>query len=237
MVEFKMGDRFKDYERVSDHYLTRRLPVIIRVDGAAFHTLTRGFDKPYDVGFAKSMSYTAMILCKKIQGAKLAYVQSDEISVLLTDYEEVTTEAAFDNRLNKLLSISAGIASVTFNNTLLCHKPISSKWEQDSIFDSRAFNIPENDVCNYFVWRQKDAERNSLQALAQANFSHKSLQGLNSSALQEKLFTEKGINYNDIDPYQKRGAIVIKRENGWKIEPAPIFSQNREVIEELIPKP
>jgi tRNA(His) 5'-end guanylyltransferase len=85
------------------------------------------------------------------------------------------------------------------------------------------------------VWRQKDAERNSLQSLAQANFSHKSLQGLNSAALQEKLFTEKGINYNDIDPYQKRGAIVIKRENGWKIEPAPTFSQNREVIEELIP--
>ena len=233
MAELKMGDRFKDYERVSDHYLTRRQPVIVRVDGRSFHSLTRGFQKPYDEEFAATMQMTAESLCKEIQGAKLAYIQSDEISVLLTDYEEITTEAWFDNRLNKILSISASIASLTFTEHIRNYKYeyITGK------FDSRAFNIPENDVCNYFVWRQKDAERNSLQMLAQANFSHKSLQGLNSSALQEKLFTEKGINYNDINPYQKRGAIVIKRNGAWSIEPAPIFSQNRQVIEELIPKP
>lgn len=233
MAELKMGDRFKDYERVSDHYLTRRQPVIIRTDGRAFHSLTKGFQRPYDEEFAASMQMTTEALCREIQGAQIAYVQSDEISVLLTDYEDIVTEAWFDNRLNKMISISASIASLAFTEAIRAYKyePITG------IFDSRAFNIPENDVCNYFVWRQKDAERNSLQALAQANFSHKSLQNLNRSALQEKLFTEKGINYNDIDPYQKRGAVVIKRDGAWKIEPAPIFSQNREVIEELIPKP
>lgn len=228
MAELKMGDRFKDYERVSDHYLTRRLPVIGRIDGRAFHTLTRSLNKPFDQSFADAMYLTARELCKEIQGAKLAYVQSDEISVLLTDYEEITTEAWFDYRVNKMCSIAASIASLEFSS---CMAPKLGQ------FDARFFNMPENDVCNYFVWRQVDAERNSLQALAQANFSHKSLQGLNRPALQEKLFTEKGINYNDIDPYQKRGAIVIKREGAWKIESAPIFSQNREVIEELIPKP
>ncbi len=234
MSELKMGDRFKRYEAVSDQYLVRRLPVVIRVDIAAGHTLTRGLEKPYDKLFAHSMYQTAKYLCENIQGAKLAYVQSDEISVLLTDYDELTTDAWFDNRVNKMVSHSASRASVRFSNAFsaYCGPPYKVV-----VFDSRAFNIPENDVANYFIWRQIDAERNSLQALAQANFSHKSLQGLNRSALQEKLFTEKGINYNDIDPYQKRGAIVIKRENGWKIEPAPIFTQNRQVIEELIPKP
>jgi tRNA(His) 5'-end guanylyltransferase len=234
MAELKMGDRFKDYERVSDHYLTRRLPVIIRVDLAAGHTLTRGFEKPYDKFFADSMQKTALYLMENIQGAQIAYIQSDEISILLTDYMEITTEAWFNNRVNKMVSHSAARASIRFSNSISMYKGAPYIV---GIFDSRAFNIPENDVCNYFVWRQKDAERNSLQSLAQAHFSHKSLQGLNSSALQEKLFTEKGINYNDIDPYQKRGAIVIRREGVWKIEPAPIFSQNREVIEELIPKP
>lgn len=232
MAELKMGDRFKDYERVSDHYLTRRQPVIIRVDGRAFHSLTKKFNRPYDETFAAAMQDAAQALCEEVQGAKIAYTQSDEISVLVTDYEDIVTEAWFDNRLSKMISISACVAMLSFNRTLDDGYP-----GRFGMFDSRAFNIPENDVTNYFVWRQKDAERNSLQSLAQANFSHKSLQGLNSSALQEKLFTEKGINYNDLDPYQKRGAIVIKRESGWKIEPAPIFSQNREVIEELIPKP
>lgn len=232
MAELKIGDRFKDYERVSDLFLTRRTPVIGRLDGKAFHTLTRLFEKPYDKNFARAMYQTANNLCIEIQGAKLAYIQSDEISVLITDYEEITTEAWFGYRVNKMCSVAASSASVNFTSLARLED-----YGRAAYFDARFFNMPENDAANYFVWRQKDAERNSLQSLAQAHFSHKSLQGLNSSALQERLFTEKGINYNDIDPYQKRGAIVIKREGAWKIEPAPIFSQNREVIEELIPKP
>lgn len=183
MTELKMGDRFKGYERVSDHCLVRRSPVIIRLDGQAFHTLTRILEKPFDRKFADCMYETAESLCRYIQGAKLAYIQSDEISILLTDYEEITTDAWFDNRVNKIVSLSASRASLSF----------SARFGSWGLFDSRAFNIPENDVTNYFVWRQKDAERNSLQSLAQSLFSHKSLQGLNSSALQEKLFTEKGI--------------------------------------------
>lgn len=234
MTELKMGDRFKDYERVSDHYLTRRQPVVARIDGRSFHTFTRKFARPYDWEFAAAMNFASIELCREVQGCKLAYVQSDEINLLLTDYEEIATEAWFGNRLNKMVSIGASIASIMFTDSIRVLKDDTSLV---GMFDARFFNIPENDTTNYFVWRQKDAERNSLQMLAQSNFSHKSLQGLNSSALQEKLFTEKGVNYNDIDPYQKRGAIVIKREGSWKIEPAPIFSQNREIIEDLIPKP
>lgn len=235
MTELKMGDRFKDYERVSDTHLVRRLPVIARFDIRAGHSLTKRFDRPYDQGFANAMKDTAIELLKEIQGAKCAYTQSDEISVLITDYDTIQTECWFSYRVQKMASIGASLATLAFNKALRDYKSNPGI----GMFDARFFNMPENDVCNYFVWRQKDAERNSLQMLAQANFSHKSLQNLNGSALQEKLFTEKGINYNDIDSYQKRGIFIHKSPSyGWWA-PAfdtPIFSQNREVIEELIPK-
>lgn len=236
MAELKMGDRFKDYERVSDHYLVRRLPVLCRFDIRAGHTLTRKFDRPYDQGFANAMKETAIELLKEIQGAKCAYTQSDEISILITDYDNIQQEPWFGYRVQKMASVGASVASLAFNKALRNYKANPGL----AMFDARFFNLPENDVTNYFVWRQKDAERNSLQMLAQANFSHKSLQNLNQSGLQEKLFTEKGINYNDIDSYQKRGIFITKSLSYGDWAPhfdTPIFSQQREVIEELIPKP
>lgn len=199
-----LGDRIKRYESVNDLRLPGRMPYIIRVDGAAFHTLTRGLVKPWDNRFMDAMLYTAYSLCVECQGVKLAYVQSDEISLLLTDYENIETQAWLDKRVQKLVSHSAGIASTAFQ------KAFKSDLER---FDSRTFVLPKEEVCNYFIWRQQDATRNSIQGLAQYHFSHNSLHGLNGSQLQEKLFAEKNVNWNNLFTPFKRGMVIRRRTN------------------------
>lgn len=250
------GDRMKEYENVNRFYLTRRAPLIIRIDGRAFHTFCRGLKKPYDETFAKSMQATTLNLCKNIEGCKLAYTQSDEISLLLTDYDELETQAWFDKNLQKIVSISASIATLYFNEAF---KDLADRWcenyyqawntseEEDkyfetlcnrqftATFDSRAFCLPKEEVANYFVWRQKDATRNSINSLAQANFSHKSLQGLNVNQVQDKLVNEKGINWNDQPTEFKRGICCIKTEEGWTVDKEiPVFTEDRNYVERFI---
>ncbi len=264
-----LGDRMKGYENISRFYLTRRSPVIIRVDGKAFHTFTRGLKRPFDDILMSVMQETAKYLCKNISGCKLAYVQSDEISLLITDYDTIDTQAWFDNNLQKIVSVSASLATLAFNKfwcaVVDCEieaantAPFTTDENSyimtildkrfKATFDSRAFIIPKDEVCNYFIWRQQDATRNSIQSLAQANFPHKELNGLNSSKLQDKLMLEKSINWNDLSVPCKRGVCVyyerkplatdngeIKMEQfGWTIdEDIPIFTQNREYIERFI---
>lgn len=251
-----LEQRMKEYENVNRFYLTRRTPIIIRIDGRAFHTFCKGFKKPYDRIFAESMQATALNLCKNIEGCKLAYTQSDEISLLLTDYDELETQAWFDKNLQKIVSISASLATLYFNKSF---KDLSEQWferyyeawnnskEDDkyfetlcnrqftATFDSRAFCLPKEEVANYYIWRQKDATRNSINSLAQANFSHKSLQGLNVNQVQDKLVNEKGINWNDQLTEFKRGICCIKTEEGWKIDKEiPVFTEDRNYIERLI---
>jgi tRNA(His) guanylyltransferase len=220
-----LGNRMKsNYEDRSRVKLTRRMPVIGRIDGKAFHTLTKGMDKPFDLRFMDSMVVTAKALVAQIQGCKLAYVQSDEISLLLTDFDKLDTDAWFDYNIQKMASVSASMATHYFNQRLNDY----FKEEKFGFFDARFFNIPKEEVCNYFIWRQQDATRNSIQSVAQANFSHKSLQGLNTSQLQDKLFLEKGINWNELDTVLKRGTCVVKELVDYDI---PIFTQDRDYIE------
>jgi tRNA(His) guanylyltransferase len=195
--------------------------MIVRVDGKAFHSYCRHADKPWDLGIVGAMKAVASALSKE-QGAKLAYVQSDEVSVLFTDYDSLTTDAWFDKNLQKLVSVSASIATRAFN--LNAHNPTA-------IFDARAFVLPKEEVCNYFIWRQQDAVRNSIQSLAQANFSHKSLQNLSGPQLQEKLWQEKGINWNDCEVWQKRGLCVVKGEVDSS---PPTFTEDRNYIEQHV---
>lgn len=250
-----LGDRMKGYENVSRIYLPRRLPVIIRVDGRAFHTFTKGFQKPFDDVFAQAMRETALMLCKEIGGAKMAYVQSDEISVLVTNNDTINTQPWFDNNLQKLVSLSSSIATLAFNNGFqVAVASYNESFGQlttyfqalhKATFDARAFILPPNEVCNYFIWRQQDATRNSIQMVAQSLYSHKELQGKNCDELQEMIF-QKGINWNNYQPWQKRGICLIKEtvdndsENArriWKPDyDTPIFTQDRNYIERwLIP--
>ena len=243
MKNDNLGDRMKMYEDVNRNYLTRRMPVIIRVDGKAFHSFTRGFDKPFDAVLQNTMVNTAIGLCKGIQNCKLAYTQSDEISLLLVDYENITTEAWFKNNIQKMASVSASMATLLFNSIFSAEQEafiseLSSLYQKRlwrAMFDSRVFNIPENDVCNYFIWRQQDAIRNSIQMVAQANFSPKSLQRLSCDKLQEKLRQEKDINWStDFTTGQKRGYTIIKGENGWYADDSPILTQDRNYIEKFV---
>ena len=226
-----LGDRMKqNYENRARYKLTRRMPVVIRLDGKAFTALTRKCDKPFDEDFAHAMGLTAFELCREIQGAKCAYVQSDEISILLTDFDKLDTEAWFDYNLQKMVSVSAGIASVcftmAFGNTLF-------NAADYGVFDSRAFSLPKEEVANYFVWRQKDWLRNSVSMLAQSVVSHNELHKKSQADMHEMLHT-KGINWANLDGRWKNGQFVRKGEDGWGVFDAPIFTQDRSAIEQYL---
>jgi tRNA(His) 5'-end guanylyltransferase len=202
------------------------MPVIIRLDGKAFHNVTRGCEKPFDTAFIFAMECTAIQLMQEAQGCKCAYVQSDEISLLLCDYDRFETQAWFNNELQKLVSVSAGIASATF----------SLNWKHIASFDSRAFNLPREEVCNYFIWRQQDWTRNSIQMLGQANFSHKQLQNKNCMEIQDMLH-EKNANWADLDEHLKNGTFITRaviESRTEYVQSSPIFSKERAVIENLL---
>jgi tRNA(His) guanylyltransferase len=217
-----IGNRMKDYERVSEIILPKRIPVIIRIDGRAFHTITRQrFGKAWSFEFVEQMVETAKVVSKEIQGCGICYSQSDEISFLLTDYKTVKTDPWFGYDVRKMISISASLASSVFSR--LYGKNVS--------FDSRAFSLPQDDVCNYFLWRQIDATRNAIQMAGREHFSPKQLFEKSCNNIQEMLFTEHQINFNDYPIIRKRGFCVIKGEVDDQI---PIFSQDRNYIEKWV---
>lgn len=195
-----LGDRMKAYERTTQTVFPRRLPVVIRVDGRAFHSYLRGADKPFDMSFVKDMGHVATALCQEIAGAVFAYHQSDEISVLVCDYQGLNVEPWFGGKLQKLVSISASAAT----------SALGARRSGRPLFDSRAFVLPgEVEVANYFVWRQRDALRNSVSMAAQARIPHQRLHGVSSDEMQELLFTEHGINWNDYPASCRRGQVAV----------------------------
>lgn len=280
-----LAERMKGYEKRNRYYLQRRMPVILRLDMRAGHSFTKGFKRPFDEVFIKSMQETAQYLCENIQNCKLSYQQSDEITLLLVDYDKLNTDCFFDYRVDKLCSIAASMATMIFNKAFsknvedfeqyyateheingwygkgtpeyeMCQiytKAVS----KGAMFDARCFNIPKEEVTNLVYWRQLDASRNSIQMVGQANFSHKELQNKSCNDIQDMLMTQKGINWNDLPTYQKRGSccvrnkIVIesdgvmataqlrdssKSENEWIIDTdIPIFKgEGREYIDRLV---
>ena len=284
-----LGNRMKTfYEEIPKTKLMRRCPVICRIDGKAFHTFTRGFKRPFDDVLIKTMQETAKYLCETIQGCALAYTESDEISLLLIDYQRFKTSAWFDYEIQKMCSISASMATMAFNkffevfikeeyyifsnemlengdyNPNYKNKELINIWtahkqaaKKGAMFDARVFNIPKEETCNYFYWRQLDASRNSIQMVGQANFSHKELQNKSCNDIQDMLMTQKRINWNDFPKYQKRGSCVVRNkivfesdgvketctlrdpkqgENNWIIDKdIPIFKgDGREYIERFV---
>ena len=236
-VHDDLGVRMKTYyEQIPKTKLMRRCPIAIRIDGKAFHTFTRGFQKPFDEILIKSMQKTMKYLCENIQGCVLGYTQSDEITLVLTDYKNLNSDAWFDYEVQKMCSIAASMATMSFNKFfaeevtsyesriptdengcldkecfnqyVIYHKAI----KKGAMFDARVFNIPKEEVTNLIYWRQLDATRNSIQMVGQANFSHKQLHGKSCNMIQDMLMTEKNINWNDFPTYQKRGSCCIKED-------------------------
>lgn len=226
-VHDDLGTRMKTfYEQIPKTKLMRRCPVVIRIDGKAFHTFTRGFKRPFDEVLIQTMQETTKYLCENIQGCVLGYTQSDEISLVLVDYEKFETAAWFDYEVQKICSISASMATMAFNrffqkNVRYAIDNLSddeyadilrASVHQGAMFDARCFNIPKEEVTNYFYWRQLDASRNSIQMVGQANFSHKKLKNKNCYDIQDMLKKQKGIKWNDYPTYQKRGSCCIKEK-------------------------
>jgi len=234
-----LGKRMKgQYESRTRTFLPRRTYTLIRLDGKAFHTFTRGMKRPYDETLMKAMDDTAKFLCENIQGCQLGYVQSDEISLLLTDFDKITTDAWFDGNVQKMVSVSASMATAFFNDIFS-----NNIHGNLAFFDSRVWTIPDYvEVENYFVWRQKDAVRNSIAMTAQSLYSHTELNGKSSSEQQDMIHA-KGQNWNDMPEGFKRGRTIYKSTcldpeeeyENWGIE-TPDFLKNREILAGLIPK-
>lgn len=232
-VNDELGKRMKEfYEQVPKTRLVRRMPVAIRIDGKAFHTFTRGFEKPFDEVLGRAMRETMKYLCENIQGCVLGYTQSDEITLILIDYKKLTSSAWFDYEVQKMCSIAASMATMSFNKfftefayevrpdgvRLPDHQEADYKSvlykaaEKGAMFDARVFNIPKEEVANLIYWRQLDATRNSIQMVGQANFSHSELQNKSCNVIQEMLFQERDINWNDFPTHLKRGSCCVKSE-------------------------
>ena len=271
-----LANRMKTfYEQIPKTKLMKRCPVAIRIDGKAFHTFTDGFQKPFDEVLIKSMQETMKYLCENIQGCVLGFAQSDEITLILIDYKKLTSSAWFDYEVQKMCSIAASMATMAFNKFFYenvrkfsfnrTEAPARNKLlntyldaiKKGAMFDARCFNIPKEEVTNLVYWRQLDASRNSIQMVGQANFSHKELQHKSCNNIQDMLMTQKGINWNDLPIYQKRGSCCVrnkiiiksddvmetaqlrdtsKSENEWIIDTEiPIFKgEGREYIDKLV---
>ena len=225
-----LGDRMKkQYEDITRYRLPRRTYTIIRLDGKAFHTYTRYLDRPYDQRFLETLDYATQFTVRSIDGAQFAYVQSDEVSILLTDFHKPDTAAWFDGNLQKIVSVSASALTYAFNK----YGGSGAEGEGPALFDARAFTIPDRiEVINYFIWRQKDAERNSISMLAQHHASQKQLHGKNIAA-QHEVIHEAGDNWNDHPTSFKRGRIVTRTGVELNI---PVFTKDKSYLEALIPK-
>ena len=215
-VNDMLGQRMKNYyEEIPKTRLMRRTPVAIRIDGKAFHTFTRGFQKPFDEVLGNAMARTMEYLCQNIQGVVFGYTQSDEITILLQDYKKLTTDAWFDYEVQKMCSIAASMATMAFNRYFLneyekwyfvhidfphefgcdavdpkdkeLDKAYAASLERGAMFDARVFNIPKEEAANLIYWRQVDAMRNSVQMVGQANYSHSYLQEMSCEDIKKAL--------------------------------------------------
>jgi len=255
-VRDDLGTRMKTfYENIPKMQLMRRTPVAIRIDGKAFHTFTRGFQKPFDPVLMDAMQRTTQYLCRNIQGCVFGYTQSDEITLILIDYQKLTSDAWFDYEVQKMASVSASMATMVFNKYFAENVEKYNAGEhpyekgngiqantyliaanKGACFDSRCFSIPKEEVTNLIYWRQLDATRNSIQMVGQACFSHNELQDKTCNMIQDMLMLKRGINWNDFPVSCKRGTACIKAFGSWIIDKnMPILKgEDRKYVDDLI---
>lgn len=232
-----LGDRMKGYEAVAKRTFIKRMPVIIRLDGKSFSKLTKPLKKnaslysdPFHPAFAGMMIDTMNYLCENIQNVAVGYTQSDEITLVLNDWKQFTSQQWFGGSQSKIESVAAGMASAKFTQAMIYAGFDTQLKQEFAVFDARAFNIPKEDVTNNFIWRQQDCIRNSVSMLAQYHFSHKELQGISCRGMKEKLKNDKGIIWDDLEPWKRNGTMWRRDE---KNEPCVVtFKENRALIED-----
>lgn len=227
------GDRMKRYESAGEQVLPSRIPVIIRLDGNSFSNLTnRNFEKPFDRRFEEAMNQAAISVMHYCSGSQIAYVQSDEITVLLRNDQTDHTDPFLANRTQKLSSLTAAKASVAFNKSL--------ENETEAVFDSRVFVVPKSDVINNFLWRQLDAFKNCVSSTAyyglKEKFGRKNAQrllhGKSTDQRKEIIFKKLGVSVKDIPTHRKRGRCIFNETREVSLSE----SMDSEKLERLISK-
>ena len=247
MDKTSIGDRMRQYEATTKSVLLLRTPVIIRVDGKAFHSWTKslwGVDPSLREGPYSDVMHLAMVTSmtyamREMQNVQFAYTQSDEISFLLKDWTSHDTQQWFGGGLQKISSVTASLVTAGFNQYLYHNNPVLLVDRRWAAFDARVFQLPKEEVTNYFIWRQQDATRNSINMLGQYHFSHNHLLKKSTNEVQDLLMLEKNINWNDLATWKKRGTGTFRSTTNEKTEfyvdeQLPIFTKNRDYIERFL---
>lgn len=203
-----LGDRMKRYESVTRHFLVPKLPVILRLDGKAFHTFTRNCEKPFDSSLNHAFVVATHQLLNEIQGSAFAYHQSDEVSILVTDFSSLDAEQWFGGNVQKIISVASSIFTAHFN--------ANYRYKRDTLayFDCRVFQLPNTvEVVNYFRWRNKDCWRNAISGIAQTMYSDKELHGKSTIERQAMI----GDKFDYADPSLIHGNVLQPRscETVW----------------------
>lgn len=204
-----LGNRMKSYEA---HETLRRsmqrLPLCVRMDGRAFHTFTRGLDRPFDEGFSRAMIETTKYLVEETN-AKVGYTQSDEITLVFWD-GSYRSEPLFGGKLFKLTSVLASMTTAKFNS--LVPMLIPKRVGRFGIFDARVFQVPSlEEAANLLLWRWLDARKNSISMAAQSVYSAKQLHQKDSGAKLEML-QEKGVVWEDYPSHLKGGTFIQRKK-------------------------
>jgi len=208
MTADALGDRMKLYESAeAGRRLMPLVPVLARIDGRAFHSFTRGMERPFDPAFSAAMRDTTIALVRET-GACMGYTQSDEIT-LAWHATDRKSQIWFDGRVAKMTSQLAAQATLIFYRLIAERMP--SYADRMPTFDARVWNVPNRaEGANVFLWREWDATKNSISMAASAYYSHKALMGLNSMQKHDALHAV-GINWNDYPAFFKRGTYVQRR--------------------------
>lgn len=233
-----LGNRMKTYESVWHTSVPPNSYVVLRLDGRTFHTLLRNADRPYDQGVASAMTHAAKALCQEISGAEFAYLQSDEISILITDVRTVRSQLWFDGDVQKLTSVGASIVSAAFNDYVHPSMEVEglAGINRHGHFDARVLTLPHPiEVANYFVWRQRDAQRNAVLAAARVYFPQADLHRKDIGMVHAMLRDEHEVTFPGDYPSEfVNGRILYKTtrfswsvmadRTAWKWKAAPQFS-------------
>jgi tRNA(His) 5'-end guanylyltransferase len=221
-VRDPLGDRIKRYEdRETSRRAMKGLPLVIRVDGRSFSRFTKGMARPYDIDFAKLMVEVTKYLVDELHGI-CGYTQSDEISIIVDPFlskkDDILlsfggfgeTEFLFDGRLQKLVSVSAGLATARFMQDAIRLWPDRCR-KHLPVFDSRVFEVPNREEASWAIaWRLADCEKNAVTMAARAHFSHKELHGKSGRDMIQML-ADKGEDFFALPASFRRGTFVLRR--------------------------
>lgn len=226
----------RDYEINTDGY------ILAHIDGRSFSKMVKNkFNKPFDDSFIEMMNQTAEYLCENVQACHLAYVQSDEITLLLKK-NNPDGDVFFGGRLCKMQSIIASLATAKFNQLMTIYNITKNNYfftkedTADTIydivdavdvintmplyqFDCKVWDVPTaNDAMAWFLFRNIDCIRNSKQQAAQSYLSHKELMGLHTDDQIDLLLEKTGIDWNSYKDGEKYGRLIYKVEEEFETE-------------------